>query len=624
MLGFHLIALLLTSYVRVSDQHGYLSWPPQRSSLWRHGHDSPINYNDNALWCGGLPYFTQVGEKCGTCGDSYYGPHEHEAGGKYALGIIGERYPLGTTEIKVTVTVNAYHKGFFEFKICPHNDPLSPVKQECLDQYPLKIQEAKKDKEGRKYYPPKGGVLDLTVEIPKGLQCSQCVLQWKYKTGNSWGKDLDGNSCLGCGPQEQFQNCADISIGYDAPPEEKTLGFTKRSVTGFTKSPGTVGPDIVMDANTNTLSPNGKYVVHKQTDATSAPSLPSPPPKVPDKIDISGLSLTGQLQQLLSRQTVSLTNPPMPTQIMARHTTNVPRKAERQKTPPKQIESNQRDIKQVKGSKQNKHSKNVPSKRRFEWKKVEVHRTKNTESLFTDHQRRGMVISAPGEAVMGLPEKAVISAPEEPITSAAGKSQQSANVIQSEYSIPTSVPSKLKSMNSNTRGNGVRRSRTKPVKMTKKERRRAAKEKRRAAKLAKKQRREAARLAKKARRIKTRTRSRQSRVKSSKAVIQQKQPVPSKVVKQHQALDTATHKLTSGSSKVNGLSSSSWKKVVNKLKKKLLNHSNKPGSEQAYTGLVTSLKYVVKNADRAAIDPDVLQSMKNLLNDVSKGSSNLV
>jgi len=31
--------------------------------------------------------------------------------------------------------------------------------------------------------------------------------------GNSWGKDANGKSCLGCGPQEQFFGCADVAIG---------------------------------------------------------------------------------------------------------------------------------------------------------------------------------------------------------------------------------------------------------------------------------------------------------------------------------------------------------------------------------------------------------------------------
>ena len=34
--------------------HGYLIYPPQRSSLWRVNTDAPANYDDNALFCGGF------------------------------------------------------------------------------------------------------------------------------------------------------------------------------------------------------------------------------------------------------------------------------------------------------------------------------------------------------------------------------------------------------------------------------------------------------------------------------------------------------------------------------------------------------------------------------------------
>ena len=36
-----------------------------------------------------------------------------------------------------------------------------------------------------------------------------------FLPGNSWGKDSNGKECIGCGLQETFQNCADISIGND-------------------------------------------------------------------------------------------------------------------------------------------------------------------------------------------------------------------------------------------------------------------------------------------------------------------------------------------------------------------------------------------------------------------------
>ncbi|CAF0926589.1 unnamed protein product, partial [Brachionus calyciflorus] len=37
---------------------------------------------------------------------------------------------------------------------------------------------------------------------------------WKYHTGNSWGVNpKTGKSCLGCGAQEEFYGCSDISVG---------------------------------------------------------------------------------------------------------------------------------------------------------------------------------------------------------------------------------------------------------------------------------------------------------------------------------------------------------------------------------------------------------------------------
>ena len=51
------------------------------------------------------------------------------------------------------------------------------------------------------------------------------MFQWTYKTGNSWGTDPDGTSCIGCGDQEHFRACADIRIngdGNDPDPEQPT------------------------------------------------------------------------------------------------------------------------------------------------------------------------------------------------------------------------------------------------------------------------------------------------------------------------------------------------------------------------------------------------------------------
>ena len=48
--GMIMIASLLPSVLG----HGYLMHPPQRSSAWRFGFQTPTNYDDNTQFCGGF------------------------------------------------------------------------------------------------------------------------------------------------------------------------------------------------------------------------------------------------------------------------------------------------------------------------------------------------------------------------------------------------------------------------------------------------------------------------------------------------------------------------------------------------------------------------------------------
>ena len=52
----------------------------------------------------------------------------------------------------------------------------------------------------------------MGVQLPDGLECDHCVLQWRYHTGNSWGTDENGHSGLGFGYQEEFYGCSDLEI----------------------------------------------------------------------------------------------------------------------------------------------------------------------------------------------------------------------------------------------------------------------------------------------------------------------------------------------------------------------------------------------------------------------------
>lgn len=63
-LAFNLIILV--------NGHGRLIEPPSRASAWRYGFDTPHNYNDHELFCGGFTrQWEKNGGKCGVCGDPW-------------------------------------------------------------------------------------------------------------------------------------------------------------------------------------------------------------------------------------------------------------------------------------------------------------------------------------------------------------------------------------------------------------------------------------------------------------------------------------------------------------------------------------------------------------------------
>ncbi|OWF49967.1 hypothetical protein KP79_PYT23205 [Mizuhopecten yessoensis] len=179
-----LVVLLWIHYcIVLVSGHGRLLEPAGRSSMWRFGYNTPVNYNDNQLFCGGYRNTVVNDGKCGVCGDPFQGPFENEAGGKYATGTIVRYYDITEEYINVTVDISAHHRGQFEFRLCPNNDVNTRVTQECLDQHVLQVEGGE---DGGVHFVPAGsGIHHLRLGIPRGLTCSQCVLQWKYTTGIS-------------------------------------------------------------------------------------------------------------------------------------------------------------------------------------------------------------------------------------------------------------------------------------------------------------------------------------------------------------------------------------------------------------------------------------------------------
>ena len=77
------------------------------------------------------------GGKCGVCGDPWQGPRYHEAGGRFATGLVVRTYDAGDT-IRTRVELTDNKLGWFEFRLCPHDDPTVRVQQSCLDTHLLR------------------------------------------------------------------------------------------------------------------------------------------------------------------------------------------------------------------------------------------------------------------------------------------------------------------------------------------------------------------------------------------------------------------------------------------------------------------------------------------------------
>ncbi|XP_053383503.1 uncharacterized protein LOC123541518 [Mercenaria mercenaria] len=202
-------SLLLLSLATVVLGHGRLINPPSRSTAYRYGFNTPVNDMDHQLNCGGS--WNQWGinnGRCGVCGDPYQGPRENEAGGKYATGTIVRNYKEGQ-QINVEIEISAPHAGWSEFRLCPNNDVHKVVTQQCLDQYLLPTLSG----ETRIVHQGIAGIIRISLVLPPGLTCTQCVFQWKWNTAHDNNCDLVTHECcMGCGPQEQFYGCADVSI----------------------------------------------------------------------------------------------------------------------------------------------------------------------------------------------------------------------------------------------------------------------------------------------------------------------------------------------------------------------------------------------------------------------------
>ncbi|CAG2175745.1 unnamed protein product, partial [Oppiella nova] len=242
--------------------HGRLIDPPSRSSAWRFGYKTKINYNDNELFCGGFTrQWKRNGGKCGICGDPYDGKRDNETpNGKYAKTLAITRTYISGQTIAAKVQLTANHNGFFVFKVCPAVNDSQEVTQQCLDRFALNVLDPQNSSDKYTVPSPKAETFTIDLKLPDGLACDRCVFQWTYTSANNWGKCDNGLSAVGCGPQETFRGCADVRI----LAHNNTLNETEMTTT-----PHYVVPDS--DPNDETLNTIESKRVLTTTDSSYTP-----------------------------------------------------------------------------------------------------------------------------------------------------------------------------------------------------------------------------------------------------------------------------------------------------------------------------------------------------------------
>lgn len=138
-------------------------------------------------------------------------PRPHETGGYMVVNKTVKNYFPGST-MDVMIDLDTNHGGYFTFELC-RRDSFDVIESEsCFER--LKFVDGFDKMRLHNDHSDKG-LKSLSLLMPEDLrECRACILRWNYRAGNNWGTCQDGTEGMGCGPQELYRNCADISIGY--------------------------------------------------------------------------------------------------------------------------------------------------------------------------------------------------------------------------------------------------------------------------------------------------------------------------------------------------------------------------------------------------------------------------
>lgn len=174
--------------------------------------------------------------KCGICGDPYDKARIHETGGLMATNTTTRNYFPGSS-IDIMIDIVANHGGLFRFEVCWRDDLNVTETEDCFEELPISgrrmrmrhyhrehiigREESGASNKSTKFDPlfdyeldPSlpNGMVSLSVDLPQDKTCEHCIFRWHWTVANNWGTCTDGSGAIGCGYQEVYRNCADVSV----------------------------------------------------------------------------------------------------------------------------------------------------------------------------------------------------------------------------------------------------------------------------------------------------------------------------------------------------------------------------------------------------------------------------
>lgn len=200
--------------------HGSIRDPPSRNVI------ANSNGCPDCLSAGGLSVVYQnVRSKAryGVCGDPWNARKDHEAGGKFARGVITRTYESGSV-IPIKLSFSTNHMGRLSFGICDLPDKKLSMASErllttqsCFGKNVLK----RVDTGGiYSFLNGKERSVIFKYRLPRSLKCKHCVLQMHWQTGNSCCPsnthprfcENGVSRCFLYAVPEEWWNCSDIRI----------------------------------------------------------------------------------------------------------------------------------------------------------------------------------------------------------------------------------------------------------------------------------------------------------------------------------------------------------------------------------------------------------------------------